>query len=336
MKFVIAIKDLYLNDNERKFIENFDPWGIILFSRNIESKNQLKNLTSSIKAIKPNIKILIDEEGGLVSRLKNIITKKDKYDASKTSKYFGDLYKLNPERSITELCETYNFKTKILLELGIDINCAPVCDIGGGYLSNHDRSFSSDVEIVKTLTKYAITSIIETGGIATLKHIPGHGLTIDDSHIDLPVVSLSKEDLLKQESCIFQYLSQEFEKEILEEKIIAMTAHIVYKCLDYTKPATLSKKVVNYIRNEIGFKGLLITDGIEMRALHQTSTKSSKNTFFEDIEGKKNYYAVEKEDLANIAIESFNSGCNIILYCEANIDNAIYIANKAKELFSPS
>lgn len=332
LKFIISIKTTFLTSEEEQFLKENHPWGVILFLRNIESKDQVKALTLKIKEIYSDIKILIDEEGGMVSRIKNILSTEDLYDSKITSRDFGDLYIKDNKSVEAKIYDNYAEKTKLLLSLGIDINCAPVCDIGGGYLSIHDRAFSSDPEIVKFLSKIAIKAITDNGGIATIKHIPGHGLTIQDSHITLPNVTLSKENFLGQEAGIFKYLSDEFADKIAEEKVIAMTAHIIYQCLDSEKPATLSKKVISYIREEIGFKGILITDAIEMRALHKTFETSSEISSVEDITGKKNYYEATKENLALIAIESLEAGCDIILYCEPNIENAEHIANFIREL----
>jgi beta-N-acetylhexosaminidase len=329
--FIISIKTTSLSSEEEIFLKKYYPWGVILFLRNIESKHQVKELISEIKKIHSDIKILIDEEGGMVSRIKNILDSEDLYNPQNTSKYYGDLYLENPELAKKELYNNYALKTKLLLDLGIDINCAPVCDICGGYLSIYDRAFSSDPEIVKILSKIAIKAITDKGGIATIKHIPGHGLTIQDSHITLPIVELSKEQFFEQEAGIFKYLSDEFADKIAEKKVIAMTAHIIYQCLDGEKPATLSKKVINYIREEIGFKGILITDAIEMRALHQTFEESSETSSVEDIVGKQTYYKAAKENLSLIAVESLEAGCDIILYCEPNIENAEYIATSIRE-----
>jgi beta-N-acetylhexosaminidase len=295
MPLVFGINGFTLSLAEKNLIIEYKPWGIILFRRNIKDEQQVKNLITSIKESYVTVKILIDEEGGSVSRLMPLIETAGTYPAAK---YYGDFYAQNPEKAKSELYESFAAKTKKLLELGIEVNCAPVVDIGGGFLS--DRAFSSDPQIVIELSKVALKAIKDHGGIATLKHIPGHGSTIEDSHYKLPAINLAKEDFMKREGCIFRALK--------DEAPMAMTAHIMYTDIDKENPATLSSKVINFIRQEIGFAGLIITDAIEMNALHQG--------------GKKN--------LGEIAAQSLKAGCDLVLYAHFDAKDIIAIAEAIK------
>jgi beta-glucosidase-like glycosyl hydrolase len=291
-KIIFGLSGKTLTQEEKEFFLKSQPLGVILFSRNIESSEQLQNLTNSLKDLLPEVKIFIDQEGGRVARIKPPIAKK----LYPKAEYFSDLYQKDEKNAQKEVKENYS---ELMSELGsfkIDSPCAPVCDLL--YKDAHsvigDRSFGENVQQVVDLCRKAIEAINEQKGIAFVKHIPGHGRSKVDSHHGLPVVDTDLETLEQTDFKVF--------KELANEPVWAMTAHIIYTALDDKKPATLSSKVIKYIRENIGFKGPLVTDDICMKALH-TDKNFDWNT-----------------SLAKVAKESIEAGCDIVLHCSGKLD----------------
>lgn len=286
---IFGLSGHVLLNKEMEFFEKSKPLAFILFKRNIKNKEQLLNLTDSLKKLSPEAKIFIDQEGGRVARIKPPIAQKE-YPAGK---YFADIYEKNPEQAKKEIKENYSQVMKELKTFNIDSPCAPVCDLlneeGHGIIG--DRSFGDNVPQVVDLALKAIEGIKEQGGIAFLKHIPGHGRASVDSHLELPIVKTELKTLEQTDFKVFKELAK-------EEDVWGMTAHIIYECLDKEKPATLSKEVIKYIREEIGFKGILVTDDIGMKALHQNVKEEDKFSHF----GK-------------IAKECLEAGCDVVLHC---------------------
>ena len=280
---IFGIKGIKLTPQEINLLKDAKPWGIILFSRNIKSLSQLKNLITDIRNIikDKNYPILIDQEGGSVSRLNKII------DLSFFSQgYFAKLYKKD-EKFFNNWYRIYiNAVCDIIKKVGININTVPVLDLKRN-ISNKvvgDRAFSSDPNIVSKLGNLCI-DLYEKNKIATvIKHIPGHGLANCDSHYNLPIVKSKSRQLIKKDFKPFKLCTSFF----------AMTAHIIYTTYDPIYTATHSKIIVKkIIRDHIGFKGLLISDDISMKAL--------------------------KYGLKNNAIKALDAGCNLVLHCNGNI-----------------
>ena len=280
---IFGIKGLKLNFNEINFFKNYKPWGIILFSRNIDNLDQVKNLTNNIKDIfkDKNYPILIDQEGGKVNRFKKIINL-DKY----TAKHFGDIFK-NKKIFYKDFSKFLKANVSILKYCGININTVPVLD-----LFNNDkrsvignRSFSKDPKIVRKISKY-LTKFYNNFGIETvIKHIPGHGCTNVDSHFKLPRVKFSLDYLKKNDFDPFKKNSAN----------LAMTAHILYEKLDPKKCATQSKYIIHdIVRKYLNFKGIIMSDDLSMKALSGS--------------------------LAVKAKLSLDAGCNLLLHCNGKID----------------
>ncbi len=275
---IISIKSYQLSAEEKKLFKKDKPWGIILFKRNVKSLNQLKRLIQKIRSITKDNKfpIIIDEEGVSVSRLKNIITN------NISQKFIGDLYKLNPKLSTNYYKSYLNHIIKNLKKIGININTVPVLDVLRKNTSSiiGNRSFSTNSNIIKILGKICVKEYNLNKVATVIKHIPGHGCALVDSHLKLPKVSLNYNELEKNDFAVFKSTNSFF----------AMTAHVLYKCIDQKNPATFSKKVITgVIRKKIGFKGILISDDISMKAL--------------------------KYDLITNAKKSLIAGCNLVLYC---------------------
>ena len=192
--FITGLKSSKLNINEKKFLKKFKPWGVILFSRNIKNVSQTRKLTNSIREIfkDKNYPIMVDQEGGKVNRLRNIISFNNL-----TSEYFGNLYIKN-QKEFNILYKLFIDKTSYLLEhLGVNINTVPVLDLRYKGSSNiiGDRSFSKNPKIVSKIGDLCINHFKNNSIGTIIKHIPGHGCSKLDSHLHLPKVKLNLKDL---------------------------------------------------------------------------------------------------------------------------------------------
>jgi beta-N-acetylhexosaminidase len=280
---IFGIDSFKLNLNEINFFKKYKPWGIILFSRNIKSLEQVKNLTTSIKDLfkDKNFPILIDQEGGIVNRFKNIINLEN-YNA----KFFGDIYE-NDSKFYSKFDKFLKINISILKYCGININTVPVLDLFNADKKSviGNRSFSKNHKIVVKLSKYLIKSYKKSGLETVIKHIPGHGCTSIDSHFALPQVNFSLDYLKNNDFRTFKKVNS----------YLAMTAHILYKKIDPRRCATQSKKIINdIIRKYLNFRGILISDDICMKALSGGMLKNAKLTL--------------------------DAGCNILLHCNGNLD----------------
>ena len=279
---IISIKGKTLTNKEKLLLSEEKPWGLILFKRNIKSILQIKNLVKDIKKFAKDKKfpILIDEEGSTVSRLNGIIN--HNFEAN----YFGKLYKLD-KKIATVLYKNYLKKLcNNLKNIGININTIPVLDV----LRNNTndiigkRSFSKDKDVVRDLGKITVNECHLNGIAAVIKHIPGHGCTKIDSHQKMPKVNSNIRTLNTTD---FYPFKSTYSK-------LAMTAHILYSKIDSKDVSTFSKKIIKkIIRKKIGFRGILMSDDISMKAL--------------------------KYDLITNAKKSLSAGCNLVLYCSGNI-----------------
>ncbi len=281
---IFGIRGTSLNKEESLFIKSVKPWGIILFSRNIKNLSQLKLLIKNIKKIirDKNYPILIDQEGGRVTRLDKII------DFSLFSQgYFGKMYSKD-KKNFKKKYKIYVDKVcEILVSAGININTIPVLDVLGkkSHKIIGDRSYSTNPKIVKKIGNISI-DLFKDHKIATvIKHIPGHGAAKSDSHFKLPIIKKSRAELNKKDFMPFKKSNSFF----------AMTAHVIYSAYDSENVATHSKIIIGkVIRKYIGFKGILISDDISMRAL--------------------------KFGLQINAIKALKAGCNLILHCNGKIN----------------
>ena len=290
--FIVGIKSYKLSINEKKFLIKYKPWGVILFLRNIKSVKQTKNLTDSIKKIfkDKNYPILIDQEGGRVNRLSNIIS----FD-NLTSEYFGNLYEKD-KMKLNIIYKLFIDKTSHLLKLiGANINTVPVLDLRIKGSSNiiGDRSFSKKVNTVSKMGDLCIKLFHENSIGTIIKHIPGHGLAKVDSHNFTPIVNKSLKYLKKNDFSVFKK----------KECFFAMTGHVIYKNIDKLNTATHSKKVINHIRKIIGFKNIIISDDLSMKSL--------------------------KDSMGENTVKSFKAGCNIVLHCNSNLAEMKIVAENS-------
>ena len=290
--FITGIKSTTLSIKEKKFIQKYKPWGIILFSRNIKSLKQGKKLTDQIKKIfkDNNYPILIDQEGGRVNRLKKIFNA-DFF----TGEFFGKLY-LKDKKKFYDYYKIFINQTSFLLKsIGANINTLPVLDLRSKGSSSiiADRSFSKDPKIVSKIGDICINNFHLNNIGTVIKHIPGHGLAKVDSHKLTPLVNKNLKYLIKNDFSTFKKKSSLF----------AMTAHIVYTKIDKVNTATHSKRIIQLIRNDIKFKNIIISDDIAMKSL-KSSIKVS-------------------------TLRAFNAGCDLVLHCNGNFKEMCDVATNS-------
>ena len=295
--FIIGIKSTKLNKKEILFLRKHQPWGIILFSRNLHNVKQIKNLTSNIKRIfkDDNYPIMIDQEGGRVNRLNKIISL-DNF----TSEYFGKIFIENKK----EFFITYKLfidKISFLLKnLGININTVPVLDLRYKNTSNviGDRSFSKNTKIVSDIGDLCIKYFKNNSIGTVIKHIPGHGLAKVDSHYFTPSINKSLDYLKKNDFKAFKS----------KNSLFAMTAHVIFKKIDPKNTVTHSKKLIDIIRNKIKFKNLIISDDLSMKSLKNSISENTR--------------------------KSFRAGCNLALHCNGNLKEMTLVAQNSPKVNS--
>ena len=280
---IISIKGTSLSSLEMRLLKKEKPWGVILFKRNIISFEQTKVLTKKIRRClnDPFYPIIIDEEGGKVSRLSEI------FSTSEFSQhFFGKLYEKNKSKG--KLIYKYYLETicNILIDLGININTIPVMDLL--QKSTHqiikERSYSNKYDTIRSLGNFCISFLKDKKIASVAKHAPGHGCANADSHLKLPIVFKKSSKLFREDFKLFNNINSNF----------LMTAHILYKKIDSKNLATFSSHIINkIIRKKLNFKGIIISDDISMKALN-------RNLFLN-------------------AERALNAGCNLVLYCKGDI-----------------
>ena len=279
---IFGIKGTKLTTGERYLLKKCKPWGIILFSRNIIEINQLKKLINDLKKVinDDKLPILIDEEGGRVSRLSKIM------DFSLFSQnYFYKIYKKDKNLFLTYYKVYVEAVCNILNYVGININTVPVLDLirKNTHQIIGDRSFSKNSREASLFGNTCIDFYSKNKIATVIKHIPGHGLAKVDSHHSTPFVSKKLDYLTKNDFIPFKN----------KQSLFAMTAHIVFTDIDNKNTVTHSQKLIKLIRNRIGFKNILISDDLSMKSL--------------------------KGPIKENTIKTFKAGCNIVLHCNGNL-----------------
>ena len=286
-----------LSAEERAFFRDTQPLGFILFARNIQDPDQVRRLVGDLRAsvAHADAPVLIDQEGGRVQRLRP-----PHWRAAAPAARFGDLARRQAQSGAKAVFLNHQLIGAELAALGIDVDCAPLIDVHqpGAHDVIGDRAFSGDPEEVAILGRAAADGLISAGITPIIKHIPGHGRSMVDSHHDLPRVATSHAELARTDFLPFRRLN---------DMPWAMTAHIVYEALDPALPATLSPKVIGeVIRGEIGFDGLLLSDDMSMKALNGPL-----------------------EDLTRRALQA---GCDVALHCNGKMEEMRQIAAGAAPL----
>jgi beta-N-acetylhexosaminidase len=255
--FITGISGTALMPEEVFFLHEADPWGLILFKRNIETPGQVADLTASFReVVGRNAPVLIDQEGGRVQRLGP-----PHWPVYPPGAAYGRVYDCAPTAGIKAAWLGARLIAADLSAVGIDIDCLPVADVPapGSDPIIGDRAYGDNCEKVTLLARSAAEGLLAGGVLPVLKHIPGHGRAACDSHGELPVVDSSRAELEATDFAAFRPLF---------DLPMAMTAHVVYSAIDPIAPATTSATLVReVIREWIGFRGLLMSDDISMGAL---------------------------------------------------------------------
>ena len=281
---ISGIADKTLSAAERSFLRDADPWGVIFFGRNVESPEQVKRLSASIRdALGRPAPILVDQEGGRVQRLGP-----PHWPSYPAGAVYGRMYDASPERARRVAYLGAYLMAADLIAVGIDVDCLPIADVPvpGANSVIGDRAYSDSAAKVAAIAESVALGLLQCGVLPVLKHLPGHGRATADSHHGLPVVEVDRPTLLATDFAAFQPL---------KDLPLGMTAHVVYADIDPVTPATTSLTVVrDVIRGSIGFSGLLMSDDISMEAL--------------------------SGPLQQRARAALAAGCDVVLHCNGNMD----------------
>lgn len=297
---IVGCSGVFLTDQERAFFKEARPWGFILFKRNIETPDQLRALTRGLReTVGADAPIFIDQEGGRVQRMGP--PHWPKYPPGRA---YGRLFQKNATEGVEIAALGARLMAYDLKDVGIDGDCLPVLDIPvpGAHEVIGDRAYGEDAETVAVLGAAAAEGLLAGGVLPVIKHIPGHGRAGVDSHVGLPVVEASLDELKRTDFVPFHRLAH---------MPLAMTAHVVYTAIDPERPATTSRAVVeSVIRGMIGFKGLLMSDDLSMEALQGS--------------------------LAQRGRDAIGAGCDILLHCNGKLDEMQALAAAAPRLAGQS
>ncbi len=287
---IFGCSGLELTPAEAAFFAAERPWGFILFRRNIGSPDQVRALVQALREAvdDPRAPILIDQEGGRVQRLGP-----PHWPRYPTGRAYADYAANDPITGQALARLGGRLMAADLNALGINVDCVPVVDVPqpGAHDVIGDRAYGATVESVTRLGRAVAEGMLAGGVLPVIKHIPGHGRALSDSHLALPVVDASLDALEATDFRPFEALS---------DMPMAMTAHVVYRAIDRRRPATTSRKVIRLIRERLGFCGLIMTDAIEMQALSGS--------------------------LAERAHASLKAGCDVVLHCSGRLDDMTLVA----------
>ncbi len=285
-----------LTPDETAFYKGVNPWGFILFKRNIENPQQVRALCSALRDItgRDDTPILIDQEGGRVQRMGP-----PHWASYPAGRSYGDIYSRDEALGLEAARIGARLIAADLHDVGINVDCLPVLDVpvpGAHDVIGH-RAYGLEPKIVSDLGGAAAEGVLSGGVLPIIKHIPGHGRAAVDSHLSLPVVENPRTDL-----------EQDFEPfRALAGMPMAMTAHVIYSAIDADNPATTSKTVISeIIRGHIGFDGLLMSDDVSMQAL--------------------------SGNLADRARQSIAAGCDVVLHCNGLMEEMKAVVGEVPSL----
>jgi beta-N-acetylhexosaminidase len=288
-----------LDEDERAFFKDVQPWGLILFKRNVADAEQVKRLTGAFRETvqRDDAPVLIDQEGGRVQRLGPPLWRA--YPAASSFARISDpLLRRATIRLGSRLI------ANDLRALGITVDCLPVLDVPvpGADAVISDRAYGTKPEAVTIGGRAAAEGLIAGGVLPVIKHIPGHGRATADSHLNLPRVSTPRDVLASHDFAPFHALA---------DMPLAMTAHVVFTSIDERHPATLSRQVFKeVIRGQIGFEGLVMTDDLSMKALSGSFAERTRR--------------------------AYAAGCDVVLHCNGVRDEMDAVARAAKPLAGKS
>jgi beta-N-acetylhexosaminidase len=295
--FITGLAGTALSADERAFLRDAAPWGLILFRRNIENRDQVLRLTTTARETigRNDIPVLVDQEGGRVQRLGP-----PHWPVYPPGAAYGRLYDVNPAAALAAARQGARLIAADLLPLGIDVDCLPLADVpvDGSDPVIGDRAYGLTPEKVSAIAAAIAEGLMEGGVLPVLKHLPGHGRATADSHLSLPVVSTAKALLEATDFAAFRPLAQ---------LPLGMTAHVVFTTIDPTAPATTSPTIMRQvIRDSLGFAGALMTDDISMGALTGTIGERTR--------------------------AALAAGCDLVLHCNGRLDEMRAVAAEAPSL----
>lgn len=294
---IFGCSGLEISDDERAFFAKADPLGFILFQRNCETPDQIRDLVFELRLSvgRVDAPVLIDQEGGRVARLKP-----PHWRAAPPAGRFAALAAVDPSAAEEAAFLNARLIATELLDLGITVDCAPVLDLPqpGADPIIGDRAYGTDPQTVATLAGAACRGFMAGGVLPVIKHIPGHGRATVDSHLALPVVDTPRAELAAHDFMPFGALN------IMPW---AMTAHVVYSDIDAGNPATTSATVIqSVIRGEMAFEGALMSDDLSMKAL--------------------------AGDMGGRTRAALAAGCDVVLHCNGEMDEMKAVAAAAHRL----
>jgi beta-N-acetylhexosaminidase len=294
--FITGLAGTELSEQERAFLRDAQPWGFILFKRNVTSAEQVRRLIGDVRAtLGRSAPVLIDQEGGRVQRLGP-----PHWAAYPPGAAYGALYDRDRDTGLAAARLGARLIAADLTALGIDVDCLPIADVPGAGADPvvGDRAYGTEPAKVAAIAGAVAAGLGEGGVLPVLKHIPGHGRATADSHAKLPVVNTDRATLEATDFAAFRPLAT---------LPLAMTAHVVFTAIDPVAPATISATIVQgVIRDSIGFEGLLMTDDISMGALSGSIAERTR---------------------AAIA-----AGCDVVLHCDGEMAQMRAVAAEAPVL----
>ena len=295
--FITGVAGPRLLDDEKAFLKESRPCGLIVFDRNIENRDQLKRLVADYREAVGSEQqfILIDQEGGRIQRMRA-----PHWNIWPAGARYGELYKTDPAAARQGAELVYQMMSEELLDVGINVNCVPLLDIpvAGAHDIIGNRALSGDLETIIELGRCVAQGNLNGGVLPVIKHIPGHGRATSDSHIALPTIEASRDILEQSDFKTFKALNN---------LPLAMTGHLLMTDLDPDLNVSVSKKIISdVIRDWIGFDGLLMSDDLSMEALSGTI-------------GERGRDVVE-------------AGCDVALYCKGVFDQMLDVAASVPDL----
>jgi beta-N-acetylhexosaminidase len=294
--FITGLSGLILTPDERAFLREARPWGMILFKRNVEDRAQVSALVREVlHELGAAAPVLIDQEGGRVQRLGP-----PHWPAYPPGRAYGAIYHRDRAAGLAAARLGARLIAADLTELGINIDCLPLADVpvAGSDQVIGDRAYGDTPEQVAALAAAIADGLMDGGVLPVLKHIPGHGRANADSHLKLPVVDAGRATLEASDFAAFRPLNR---------LPLGMTAHVVFTAIDPVQPATTSATIISQvIRGLIGFDGLLMGDDVSMGALSGT--------------------------IGERARASLKAGCDLVLHCNGKLDEMRAVAAEAPEL----
>jgi beta-N-acetylhexosaminidase len=293
---IFGLSGLTLTDDEKRLFRDAGPSGYIIFGRNVENRQQLRALTDSLRDLhgRDDVPILIDQEGGRVARMKA-----PEWPAFPAGGAFDALYDLAPMTAIEAARNNAEAIALVLAEVGINVDCLPVLDVRvpETHSAIGDRALGSDPMRVAALGRAILDGLAAGGVVGVVKHMPGQGRAVVDTHHELPHVHASEAEL-EQDLAPFRALTK---------AAMGMTGHVVYDVWDDQHTATMSRTVIELIiRGKIGFDGLLMSDDLDMNAL--------------------------SGDVPSRALRCVEAGCDIALNCWGRFDEMVAIAERLPEI----